>query len=108
MAAKRLAELSRGDRGLCKERSDRGPDECPDVPQCSGQSILRGMRATTGAMAFASQLLHRITPRNVHIRQMNVLHTAQGYPSDARSSFPQERQIIASRSVSCFAIIKSY
>lgn len=73
-----LTELCRRDRGLRQEWSDRGPDERADVSQCSGQSIFRGVRATTGATAFASQLLQRITPRNVHIRQMNVLHTAHG------------------------------
>lgn len=78
MAAKYLAELRCRDRGLRQEWSDRGPDQRTDVSQWSGQSILRGARATTGAIAVASQLLQRITPRNVHIRQMNVLHTAHG------------------------------
>jgi len=32
------------------------------------------------------------------MRQMNVPHPAHGYPSDARSSFPHEPQLIASRS----------
>lgn len=76
--AKRLAELRCRDRGLRQEWSDRGPDLGADVSQWSGWSILRGVRETTGAGALASQLLQRTTPRKVHIRQMNVLHTAHG------------------------------
>lgn len=34
----------------------------------------------------------------VHMVQMNRPQSAHGYPSDARSSFPHDLQIIASRS----------
>jgi hypothetical protein len=34
----------------------------------------------------------------LQIMQMKVPQSAQGYPSEARSSFPHARQIIASRS----------
>jgi hypothetical protein len=40
-----------------------------------------------------------MTPRIEQIKQMKVPHSAQGYPSDARSSFPQARQIMASTSL---------
>ena len=53
-----------------------------------------------GAVAFSWQLLQRTTPFSVQIRQMKVPQSAHGYPSDARSSLPHARQIIASRSCS--------
>jgi hypothetical protein len=56
--------------------------------------------ATPGAVAPASRFAwhdrHRVIPRMSQITQMNVPQSTQGYPSDARSSFPQERQTIAS------------
>jgi hypothetical protein len=53
-----------------------------------------------GAAAFSEQLRQRTTPFSVQMTQMNVPQSAQGYPSDARSSLPHARQIIASRSIS--------
>ena len=49
-------------------------------------------------MAFSAQVLHLTTPLSVQMTQMNVPQSAQGYPSEARSSLPQARQTIASRS----------
>ena len=40
------------------------------------------------------------------MRQMNAPQLAHGYPSDARSSFPQEPQLIASRSWSLVIVGK--
>jgi len=40
--------------------------------------------------------LHNVTPRKLQMTQMNVPQLSHGYPSDARSSFPQARQIIRS------------
>lgn len=42
--------------------------------------------------------LQKTTPRNVQMMQMKVPQFAQGYPSDARSSLLQDRQVIESRS----------
>ncbi len=49
--------------------------------------------------ALAAHSLHRVTPRSEQITQMKVPHSMQGYPSDARSSLPQERHIIPSCSL---------
>jgi len=49
--------------------------------------------------ALAAQAEQRLTPRKVQMRQMKVPHSTQGYPSDARSSRPQARQLIASFSL---------
>src|SRR5206468_74428 len=46
--------------------------------------------------AFSAHGLQSSMPRLLQMRQMNVPQSRQGYPSDARSSLPQERQIIAS------------
>ena len=46
------------------------------------------------------QFLHSDTPRKLQMRQMKVPQFVHGYPSDARSSRPHARQIIASRSFS--------
>jgi hypothetical protein len=48
------------------------------------------------ASRFAWQERQRVIPRMSQITQMKVPQSTHGYPSDARSSFPQERQIIAS------------
>lgn len=50
------------------------------------------------AAAFTAHAVHRSTPRQTHIMQTKVPQSLQGYPSDARSSLPQLRHIIASRS----------
>jgi hypothetical protein len=52
--------------------------------------------AVAPASRFAWHERHRVMPRMSQITQMNVPQSTQGYPSDARSSFPQERQTIAS------------
>jgi hypothetical protein len=46
----------------------------------------------------SSHFLQKMTPRNVQMMQMKVPQFAQGYPSDARSSLPQNLQVIESRS----------
>src|SRR5262245_9402263 len=58
-----------------------------------------------GAGAFAGvpaarreQAAHRTTPRMLHMLHTKRPQSLQGYPSDARSSLPQARQVIASRS----------
>ncbi|MFP5356168.1 MAG: hypothetical protein ACLGIK_13640, partial [Gemmatimonadota bacterium] len=48
----------------------------------------------------AAHFLHSVTPFMLQITQMKVPHPLQGYPSEARSSLPQARQIIASCSCS--------
>src|SRR6476469_10985276 len=47
---------------------------------------------------FSAQARHSTTPRMLHTTQTKVPHFTQGYPSDARSSLPQARHVIASRS----------
>ena len=47
-------------------------------------------------MDAASHVAHRTTPRRLHSWQMKVPHCWHGYPSDARSSLPQERHAIRS------------
>jgi hypothetical protein len=56
--------------------------------------------AAAGSPVFAWHSLQRTMPRMLHMRQMNVPQFTHGYPSDARSSFPHERQTIASCSLS--------
>jgi hypothetical protein len=58
----------------------------------------QALRCTSGSMLSSWQLRHVTTPRKVQMMQMNVPQLAHGYPSEARSSFRQDRQIIASRS----------
>jgi hypothetical protein len=90
------------DRGFVVDRlHDRPPAGAPaqqegavDVEE--DQSLGHGFGAPGGASEAAAHLAHSTTPLKVHIRQMNVPHFAHGYPSEARSSRPQARQIIAS------------
>lgn len=51
------------------------------------------------AARAASQRAQRTTPLKVQMRQRNVPQSTQGYPSEARSSRPQERQFMASCSL---------
>ncbi len=58
-----------------------------------------GTRALAGVTAARrEQAAHRTTPRMLHMLQTNRPQSAHGYPSDARSSLPQARQVMASRS----------
>src|SRR3954464_6256901 len=50
--------------------------------------------------AFFEHSSHSVTPRKLQIRQRKVPQLAQGYPSEARSSRPHPRQVIASCSLS--------
>src|SRR6266550_4227078 len=58
----------------------------------------QALRLLRGSARSSWHLRQKITPRNVQMMQMNVPQLSQGYPSDARSSLLQDRQIIASRS----------
>ena len=57
------------------------------------------------AVALSAHPLHLVTPRRLQIMQMKVPQSSHGYPSDARSSFPQERQVI--ESLSCSSLMDS-
>jgi hypothetical protein len=57
-----------------------------------------------GSGRFATHCLHKVTPRKLQMMQTNVPQSAHGYPSDARSSFPQARHIIRSFSRRFFDI----
>jgi len=75
------------------------------LTQCSGQSIFVDLLGVNGGSGrFATHFLHSVIPRKLQMMQTNVPQSAHGYPSDARSSFPQERHIIRSLSRRFFAI----
>jgi hypothetical protein len=57
-----------------------------------------GVAVDASVAAFASQRRHSTSPFMLQIWQTKVPHRWQGYPSEARSSLPHRRQIIASRS----------
>jgi hypothetical protein len=52
--------------------------------------------AAAAVLRFIWQLLHRVIPRRSQMMQMNVPQSTHGYPSDARSSLPQDRHTILS------------
>src|ERR1700687_4065264 len=103
VAVKKLRYLGRSYVRLTQHRRDRG-DGGDVLAQCSGQSIGGGAGINGGSGRFATQLLHSVIPRKLQMTQINVPQSVQGYPSDARSSFPQERHIIESFSRRFFAI----
>jgi hypothetical protein len=103
VAVKKLRYLGRLNVWLTQHRRDRG-DGGDVLAQCSGQSIGRGVGVNGGSGRFATQLWHSVIPRKLQMMQTKVPQSAQGYPSDARSSFPQERHIIESFSRRFFAI----
>jgi hypothetical protein len=99
-----LRNLCRSYFGLAQHWCDRR-DGCDALCQCSGQSIFvepSGMSGGSGR--FVRHVLHKVTPRKLQMMQTKVPQSAHGYPSDARSSFPQERHIITSFSRRFFAI----
>jgi hypothetical protein len=101
---KQLRNLGRSYIGLAQHWGNRR-DGCDALGQCSGQSIFveeLGIRGGSGR--FARHVLHSVTPRKLQMMQTKVPQSAHGYPSDARSSFPQERHIITSFSRRFFAI----
>src|SRR5437879_1620824 len=62
----------------------------------SGDGVQREIRKRPGGslawfagFAFSSHGLQRVIPGNEQMRQMKVPQSAQGYPSEARSSLPQ-------------------
>src|SRR6185503_14119455 len=71
----------------------------PKISGCQAERLLRG------SARCSSHFRQKTTPRNVQMMQMNVPQLSQGYPSDARSSLLQERQIIASRSRRIWRIV---
>jgi hypothetical protein len=103
VAVKELRYLGRSYVRLTQHRRDSG-DGRDVLAQCSGQLIGAGGGVNGGSGRFATQVLHSVTPRKLQMTQMKVPQSVQGYPSEARSSFPQERQIIESFSRSLFAI----
>jgi hypothetical protein len=97
MSKEKLRFLCRRSPRLAKHRRN-GPVRA-DVSwtQCSGQSINGISRpGLAGTSRLLSHFLHFTTPRKLHITQMKVPQSVHGYPSDARSSLPHARQIIAS------------
>ena len=97
---KELGDLYAGRRRLCEQRRKRHPDRATWVLQCSGQ-LRRGDDGGVSAATLSASSWHdrqRITPRSVHGRQMKVLQSVHGYPSDARSSSPHARHLMTSRS----------
>jgi hypothetical protein len=104
VSVKQLRYLGRSDVGLTQHRRDGG-DGGDVLAQCSGQSIFgERLGVNGGSGRFATQLLHSVIPRKLQMMQTKVPQSVQGYPSDARSSFPQERHIIESFSRRFFAI----
>ena len=57
--------------------------------------------AAGGFDAPARQSAQVVMPRIVQMLQTKRPHPSQGYPSDARSSRPHERHVMASRSCRC-------
>src|SRR4030088_2364967 len=103
VAVKKLRYLGRSYVRLTQHRRDCG--DCGDVlAQCSGQSTGGGGGINGGSGRFATHSLQSVIPRKLQMMQTKVPQSVQGYPSDARSSFPQERHIIESFSRRCFAI----
>jgi hypothetical protein len=104
VAVKKLGYLRSPYVRLTQHRRDCG-DGGDVLAQCSGQSIFgERLGVNGGSGRFATQLLHRVIPRKLQMMQTKVPQSVQGYPSDARSSFPQERHIIESFSRRFFAI----
>jgi hypothetical protein len=104
MAVEKLRYLGRLDVWLTQHRRNRG-DGGDVLAQCSGQSIFGDLLGVSGGSGrFATQLLHSVIPRKLQMMQTKVPQSVQGYPSDARSSFPQERHTIESFSRRFFAI----
>ncbi len=79
-----LDAIAAADEGWAGRRSRSG-----DADPSSGDPRRRAAYARLAACALASHALQRSIPRNEQIRQMNVPHPTQGYPSEARSSLPQ-------------------
>jgi hypothetical protein len=101
---KQLRNLGRSYIGLAQHWCDRR-DGCDALGQCSGQSIFVEVLGIIGGSGrFARHVLHSVTPRKLQMMQTKVPQSAHGYPSDARSSFPQERHIITSFSRRFFAM----
>jgi ribonuclease HII len=69
-----------------------------DAIEVGGHAVAGFAAASAAAAAsrFAWHVRQRVMPRMSQMMQMNVPQSTHGYPSEARSSFPQERQIIAS------------
>jgi hypothetical protein len=104
VAVKKLRYLGRSYVRLTQHRRNCG-DGGDVLAQCSGQSIFgERLGVNGGSGRFATQLLHSVIPRKLQMMQTKVPQSVQGYPSDARSSFPQERHIIESFSRRFFAI----
>ena len=70
--------------------------------------VRQALRLLRGSALSSWHLRQKTTPRNVQMMQMNVPQLSQGYPSEARSSLLQDRQIIASRSRSIWRIKAIY
>jgi hypothetical protein len=104
VAVKKLGYLRSPYVRLTQHRRDCG-DGGDVLAQCSGQSIFgERLGVNGGSGRFATQFLHSVIPRKLQMMQTKVPQSVQGYPSDARSSFPQERHIIESFSRRFFAI----
>jgi hypothetical protein len=104
VAVKKLRYLGRSYVRLTQHRRNRG-DGGDVLAQCSGQSIFSDLVGVKGGSGLlATQLLHSVIPRKLQMMQTKVPQSVHGYPSDARSSFPQERHIIESFSRRFFAI----
>src|SRR5690349_18785013 len=73
--------------------ADREPERRKVGAHAPGTLALAGVAA-----ALREQAAHSTTPRMLHMLHTKRPQSPQGYPSDARSSLPQARQVIASRS----------
>src|SRR5687768_9438606 len=98
VTAEPLRDLHACDVRVMVDRRDGRTDGCAAGHGEAEDHPARSTPASSSLAPWSRQSLHRTMPRRLHMTQMNVPQLAHGYPSDARSSFPQERQIIASRS----------
>ena len=84
-------------RHLLRDRGNDGPPSGAGTqenrPIDIEQHQLPVHRVEGGTACLAEHAVQNVTPRNVQMRQRKVPQSAQGYPSEARSSLPHERQI---------------